>query len=120
MPNKFKISAILAIATAAIAIHGNSFATPYYVYGTTLNIYAQSSEESTAHMIQTSKGLLNDAPHPWCGNRVYIDAKDTALFAAALSFSMTGKPANILYDDAKANRVIAGHNHTTCKLLSIF
>lgn len=85
-----KFTAIFLVACGGVAFHGNSLATVYTVAGTGIKIFAQSEAESTAYMIQTTANTLPGRPHDWCGNRLYIDIQDKALFAAALTFAATG------------------------------
>jgi hypothetical protein len=96
------------------------FSSEYVVWGTTIAIYAQSREGSTANMIQSTKGIYNGGDHPWCGKRAYIDFDDKEIFSAALAASMSQKPVNFIYEDAATLQLIAGHEKNRCKVISIF
>ena len=96
-------------------------ATQYVVSGTTISLLTQSQVESGAHMIQSSKGILNNGAHPWCANRMYINFDDKALYTAALGVWLSGKVVNVIYDDAMSGVLIAGHvSGLQCKVISIF
>lgn len=97
-----------------------SSATTYIVYGTQLSVYAQSTAESSANLVRSSKGIFNGGEHPWCGNRAYIEFADDYLFKRALTAELTGASVNIMYEDASASRFIAGHIQLSCKILSIW
>jgi hypothetical protein len=99
---------------------GNAHASAYTVYGTTLTVYGQSTAESTAHLIGSSKGLFNGGSHPWCGNRAYILTADSALYATALSAALAGKSVNLIYEDAAPQKNISGHINFGCKVVSIW
>ena len=117
---KMKSRIFPAVLVLTVLLSGTAQASTYVVLGTTLSIYAQSTTESTAHLIQSSKGIYNNGPHPWCVNRAYIDLSDRALLAAALAASYSGKSVNFIYEDAAAVKTIAGHTTTNCKVISIF
>lgn len=98
-----------------------SYATAYVVWGTSVSLYAQSQVYGSGHMVQASKGILNNTTHPWCGNRMYIDTTDKALFAVASGAWLSGKVVNIIYDDAAPGVTIAGHiGGLQCRIMSIF
>lgn len=97
-----------------------SDATTYVVYDTVLSMYGQSEQESTAHLIRSSKGIYNNSTHPWCGNRAYILLTDKTLYATALSASMAEKHVNFIYEDAAPVKGTAGHVSFGCKVISIF
>ncbi|MCI5151097.1 MAG: hypothetical protein D3916_17230, partial [Candidatus Electrothrix sp. MAN1_4] len=91
------------------------------VYGTTLSVYAQSREESEAHAVKSSKGLLDGQENPSCNaNRAYIEFTDTGLWATAVAVSITERTVNIIYDDEQPSRLLAGHVDLPCKILSIW
>ena len=54
-----KSKIILAVLSLAL-LSGTARATTYVVWGTMLSTYAQS----TAHLMQSSKGIYNNGPHP--------------------------------------------------------
>lgn len=58
-----KSNIILAVLSLTL-LSGTARATQYVVWGTMLSTYAQSTAESTAHLIQSSKGIYNNGPHP--------------------------------------------------------
>ena len=118
-PMNFK-SRDLLLAATLFAIGGLANATSFFVTGTTIQVYAQSKIDSTAYMIQSSKGIYQGMEHPWCKNRAYIDIGDTALYATALSAAMAGKTVSFSYDDAAPSRFIASHQSSTCRVISIF
>jgi hypothetical protein len=97
-----------------------SSATMYIVYGTQLFVYAQSTGESEANLVRSSKGIYNGGNHPWCGNRAYIEFADEELFKRALAAEVTGASVNIMYEDASPSRHILGHIQTRCKITSIW
>jgi hypothetical protein len=113
---RFSAAALLTMAVFC----GNAHATAYTVWGTTLTIYGQSTAESTAHMISSSKGIFNGGAHPWCGNRAYILPTDTGLYATALSAALAGKSVNLIYEDAAPQKNISGHISFGCKVISIW
>jgi hypothetical protein len=118
---RFFINAKLWLLLIALSVIGSTAqATTYLVGGTTLHIYAQSASESTAHLIGSSKGIYNNGPHPWCGNRAYINFADTALFATALAASLAGRSVNLMYEDAAPSKTAAGHITFGCKVVSIW
>lgn len=92
----------------------------YIVSNTQLTVYAQSSTESTAHLISSSVGIYNNGPHPWCGNRAYILFSDKELFATALAASLSGKIVNFFYEDAAESKTALGHIAFGCKVVSIW
>jgi hypothetical protein len=96
------------------------YATTYLVPGTTISVYAQSTAESSAHLIRSSEGIYNNGQHPWCGDRAYILFADKELFATALAASLSGKPVNFIYEDAAEVKVAAGHIVFGCKVISIW
>ena len=97
------------------------YATQYTVFNTTLTLYTQSRVESTAHMVQSSKGIFNGNTHPWCGNRAYILFDDKELYAAALKVSDSQSVISFIYDDATDGKHIEGHTpNLSCKVISIF
>lgn len=121
MKNLYTKYASIAIVLGSLLGFNTAHATAYVVYGTTLSLYTQSQAESTANMIQSSKGIYNNGSHPWCANRMFIDSGDKALYAAALGAWLSGKPVNIIYDDAYPGVYIAGHvSGLQCKVFSIF
>lgn len=109
-------SVLLIVSTLAV----NVSATMYRVDNAQLSIFAQSSTESTAHLISSSVGMYNNGPHPWCGNRAYILLSDKELFATALAASLSGKAVNFYYEDAAENKSAAGHIAFGCKVVSIW
>lgn len=81
-------------------------------------IFAQSQDESSAHLIQISGMADNLCPN---GNRLYIDINDKALFAAALTHRISGTVVHVLYVTNAAPVNIGGHvAGVTCKAISIF
>ncbi len=113
--NLFVIIVAVVILTTTIAN-----ATTYLVYGTQLHVYAQSTVESEANLVRSTKGIYNGGEHPWCGNRFYIDFSDQDLFARALLAELTGDAVNVMYEDAATVKLVNGHIQFGCKLLSIW
>lgn len=110
----FSVSLILTLPDFAAAAR-------HIVGGTTLSVYAQSREESEAHAVKSSKGLLEGQENPLCNaNRAYIEFTDTGLWATAVAVSITGRSVNIMYDDDQPNRLLAGHVDLPCKIPSIW
>lgn len=106
------------LSTLGIA---SAHATSYQVWSTQIQVYVQSETgNSTAHMLQSKNGIFNNGPHPWCINRAYIDFKDKALLAIALTASMSKQEVNFLYEDASTDKIIDGHAVNRCKVISIF
>jgi hypothetical protein len=95
-------------------------ATEYVVWDTVLSIYGQSEQESSAHLIRSSKGIYNNGMHPWCGDRAYILLTDKALYATALASSMAEKHVNFIYEDAAPSKTARDHITFGCKVISIF
>jgi hypothetical protein len=115
-----KTMALIASLMACF-IFTDVYATQYTVFNTTLKVYAQSSLESTAHMVQSSNGIYGGGPHPWCGNRAYISFDDKEQFATALKVSESQTIISFIYEDAAAPKNIAGHvENFPCKIVSIF
>lgn len=113
----FQFMLIAPFYLAMVSVAG---ATTYIVTDTQLDIYAQSGAESTAHLIRSSKGIYNNGPHPWCGDRAYILFTDKDLFAMALAASISHTPVNFTYEDAAERKVAAGHVDFSCKVKSIW
>ena len=95
-------------------------ATAYVVWDTVLSVYGQSEQESSAHLIRSSKGIYNNGVHPWCGDRAYILLTDKTLYATALASSMAEKHVNFIYEDAAPSKTAGGHITFGCKVISIF
>lgn len=111
----------LFVATVSLLfITTQAYAGQYIVWGTTLTLYSQGSPESTGHLIESSKGIYSEGNHPWCGKRAYISFDDKAMYAAALAAVSTGRAVNFIYDDASPAKTAAGHQASTCKVISIF
>ena len=118
-----KIRGITIIFVALIIVctcAENASASMYEVNNAQLSVFAQSSTESTAHLISSSVGIYNNGPHPWCGNRAYILFSDKELFATALAASISAKAVNFYYEDAAEVRGAAGHIGFGCKVVSIW
>lgn len=96
------------------------FAFPYNAGPTNILIFAQSSHESEAHMIQISN-MYNGGNHPVCINRAYILPEDKLLFAQALAYAISGKPVGVRYEDGSPPKAISGHvSDLSCKVVSIW
>lgn len=121
MKTLYKQYALALSCLLLIGVSHPSCATSYIVSGTSISLYTQSQIDSTAHMVQSSKGIYNNGAHPWCANRMYIDAADKALLATAQGVWLTGKVVNVMYDDAAPGMYIAGHvANLRCRVMSIF
>lgn len=113
---------VIGIISLTFILSGvtTSSATRCIVYGTQLFVYAQSTGESQANLVRSSKGIYNGGNHPWCGNRAYIEFADEELFKRALTAEVAGTSVNIMYEDASSSRHILGHIQTRCKITSIW
>ena len=98
-----------------------AFSAQYVVTGTQLGLIGASGAESQAHLIVSSKPILNGAAHPTCGNRAYILPEDKGLYAIALAARLSGMTANFIYEDAAPAQYVSGHNNAiTCKVTSVW
>ena len=110
---------IMVFAVLCISPYVNASA--YIVWGTQLQVYAQSTSNSDANMIQSVNGIYGGGDHPWCVRRAYIDFADKEIFSAALAASSAKKSVNFIYEDAALPKNIAGHvSGLSCKVISIF
>lgn len=85
-----------------------------YAVSTTIHIYGQAEDVSTAHAITTTTTLSTCAL-----NALYIRFEDKALFATALTAAANGTTVTVRYDDNAATKYSAGILNGTCKVISI-
>jgi hypothetical protein len=97
-----------------------SFATQYVVWGVKLQVYSQGHMESTAHMVEANISLYPPGEHTWCSRRAYVGINDKEIMVAVLSARLLDRPVNMIYDDAAAQVVVAGHTLSRCKVVSVF
>jgi len=83
---------------------------------TQLSIYAQSTADSTAHLVQSSVALDGACTN----NRAYILFSDKELFATALAASLQSKAVNFIYETEAESKSAGGHQSSTCKVISIW
>lgn len=115
-----KKTILLMIFAGASIVSTTAMATNYKMYNTSINIYATSAKESTAHLIGVENHMLNGAPHPTCGTKAYILMTDTQLFSTALAVALSGKKVNVVYEDLAEQKVAQHHALTTCKVRGIW
>jgi hypothetical protein len=100
-------------------IVANAHATAYVTASTRINIYAQETVYSGAHLLQVLDVSLNAS----CNGSAYayISFSDKELFATALTVSQgTPQYVRIVYHTGETSQGADGSGSTTCRVTGIF